>query len=317
MTGVRNLVRPLLGGLKSFLPRVDFRGSGGSTSARYCYAVWLRHVAAMRDAGVGAPRGTLVELGPGDTLGVSLAALLSGVERAVALDVVPHADAAANRAALAELVALFRARAAVPGDDEFPAMRPRLGTRRSPGELVGDATIDAALASEHVARIDAALGAASAEPVRYVCPWSPASVAPGSADLVLSQAVLEYLRADGDDGNDALDEAFAAMRGWLRPGGVMSHQIDLSGPFGPEWNAHWAVGDAVWRVIRGRRPVYENRVPLSGYLRRCERHGFAVLAAVAEPAVGGVAPSRLAGRFRSLPEADHAARGVHLIARKR
>ena len=152
--------------------------------------------------------------------------------------------------------------------------------------------------------------------LRYLAPWTPDSVPAGSADVVLSQAILEYLSPAGRNGG--LDEAFATMHRWLRPGGAMSHQIDFSAAFGPEWNAHWAVGDAAWALIVGRRPHYENRVPLSGYLELCARHGFDVVAAEVTPAdTPGVTPDRLAAAFRGLPGPDYTARGVHLIARKR
>lgn len=310
----------MLGGVKSFVPGLDYRGSGGTTSARYCYAVWTRHLAVLTAHGVRAADATVVELGPGDTLGVSLAALLTGARQAIGLDAVPHASADRNRAMLADLVALVGARTAPPGDDEFPDVRPRVPWLHALDQLVGEATLAAALAPERVARIDQALarapGDADDDLVRYVCPWTDAAVAPGTADLVVSQAVLEYLRHDGGR-NDALSRAFAAMHQWLRPGGVMSHQIDFAAPFGPEWNAHWAVGDSAWTLVVGRRPHYENRVPLSGYLELCTRHGFDVLVAEATPAGPGLPRHRLAPRFRALPDTDYAARGVHLVARKR
>jgi hypothetical protein len=321
---MRNLLRPLLGGIKSLAPGVDYRGSGGTTSARYCYAVWLRHLALLAPHWDGAAGARVVELGPGDTVGVSLAALLSGAREATALDAVAHASPTRNQAIFAELVELFRTRATPPGDDEFPDVRPRVPGLRSLEQVVDGAAVVAALAPDRLARVVAdlalAAGDAGAVLMRYSAPWRPDAVAPGSADLVLSQAVLEYVGHDArkrGDRNDPLSQAFATMHRWLRPGGLMSHQIDLSAPFGPEWNAHWAVGDATWALIVGRRPHYENRVPLSGYLDLCARHGFEVLAAEAAPAGPGVGRERLAPRFRGLPEADYRARGVHVIARRR
>jgi hypothetical protein len=314
---MRNLLRPMLGGLKSFVPGVDYRGSGGTTSARYCYAVWLRHLALLAQHGFDPAGARLVELGPGDSVGVSLAALLSGAGAAAALDNVRHASPERDREVLADLAELFRSRAAPPGDDEFPGVRPRVPWLRALDQIVPEPALAAGLAPDRVAELaaDLARPARGARLLQYHAPWAPDAVPPGSADLVLSQAVLEYLPYDGRNG--LLAEAFATMRGWLRPGGLVSHQIDFSAAFGPEWNAHWAVGDAAWRVVVGRRPSYENRVPLSGYLELCARHGFDVLAADPTPAEGGVAPERLAPRFRALPPADYAARGVHLIARRR
>ena len=319
---MRNLLRPLLGGIKSFVPGVDYRGSGGTNSARYCYAVWLRHLALVSAHGVTGPRARVVEFGPGDTVGVSLAALLSGAREVTALDAVAHASAARNQAVFGELVALFRDRARPPGDDQFPNLRPRVPWLQSLDQLVDAATLDAALApgrleqvARDLARPPGGADGAGATHLRYQAPWTPDAVAPGSADLVFSQVVLEYLAYDGRNG--PLSQAFATMHRWLRPGGLMSHQIDFAAPFGPVWNAHWAVVDAVWAIVVGRRPPYANRVPLSGYLELCARHGFEVLAADTTPSGPGVARERLAPRFRDLPDADYAARGVHLIARKR
>lgn len=313
----------MLGGVRSYLPGADYRGTGGSTAARYCYAVWARHLGVLRalDAADGVAGGHVVELGPGDTLGLSLAALLSGAEFATALDGVRHAEPERNRRVFDDLVALFAADAPLPSDDELPGVRPRIPGLRALDQVVDSTVRAAALAPDRRAAIRADLDRADDDPgsthVRYRAPWTPDAVAPESADLVVSQAVLQYLAPDDGRGRRPLAEAFAAMHGWLKPGGVLSHQVDLSAPFGQPWNAHWAAGDAVWRVIRGRRPYYENRVSLSGYLALCERAGFAVLAADVTPAPGGLGRGAVAPRFRALPDTDFAAAGVHLVARKR
>jgi hypothetical protein len=50
------LVRPLLGGLVSYLPGirsvVGDRRDGGTASAAYCYAVWLKHLVLLGRAGM-------------------------------------------------------------------------------------------------------------------------------------------------------------------------------------------------------------------------------------------------------------------------
>jgi SAM-dependent methyltransferase len=279
--------------------------------------VWLRHLAVLRNYGVAPPAGTVVELGPGESQGLGIAALFTGARRTVGLDAAPFASPAANRDVFAGLVGLFRDGVRAAGDDEFPNVRPRVPTLPRPVDLTDPATLAAALDADRLAQIDAALataGDAPASPVGYHAPWDHASIPAGTADLVVSQAVLEYLPFE--PGNDVVDEAFAAMRRWLRPGGILSHQIDLTAPFGPEWNAHWALGDVAWRVVRGRRTM-QNRAPRSAYLAACARHGFEVLAAIPDVAAAGVPATRLAPRFAALPAEDYVTRGLHLVARVR
>src|SRR5436305_500844 len=172
--------RLLLGGIKSYLPLpgAGYKGTGGTVTGAYCYAVWLRHLTLIARylGGAAVPRGTVVELGPGDSIGLGLAAILSGSETYVGLDVLEHASNETNLRVLDELVAIIR-----------------------------------------------------------------------------------------------------AMATWLRPGGVMSHQVDFSGPGGQPWNHHWAYGDLAWRIMRGRRPCYENRVSLSRYVALFEEAGCEVI----------------------------------------
>ncbi len=87
--------KALLSGLASWLPGYDVaRTTGGTDSARYCYSVWLRHLVLAASSGrlqAGVPR-IVAELGPGDSVGIGIAALLSGAERYYALDLLPYSD---------------------------------------------------------------------------------------------------------------------------------------------------------------------------------------------------------------------------------
>src|SRR5476651_1324393 len=79
-------------------------GTGGSDSARYCYSVWMRHLVSAREKGLNTNPEAVAELGPGDSLGICLAALLSGSARCFAFDVVAHANPVRNLAIFDGLV---------------------------------------------------------------------------------------------------------------------------------------------------------------------------------------------------------------------
>ena len=317
--------RLLLGGLKSLLPVSPSRytGTGGSSSSRYCYSVWLRHLLLTHGAGLDTRPRTLVELGPGDSIGVGLAALLTGTERYLALDVVQHSNDTHTVQMLDELPALFLRREPVPGPGEFPRTHPLIPAYDFPRHILTDERLAASLAPERVEAIrNAALRPGSAGPsrgnehVRYVCPWyAPDVVADGTADMVLGQGVLQDM--DDRHADDTLTMAFRAMARWLRPGGVMSHQVELACPGGDFWNEHWTYPDLAWRVVRGGRPYYKNRAPMSRYLRLHEAHGFDIRQVIPVKEVSGLRRDRLAERFRGLSDEDLNTRAVYILAVKR
>lgn len=311
-------VRPILGGLKSFLPLRTSVKTGGTASARYAYGVWLRHLRVLADVGVRPPTGLVVEFGPGDTLACSIAALLTGASAVVAADVVRFASVENDLHVLDELLALFGARAPLPADAEFPDVRPRVASHDFPTDLLPEALLAETLAPARVARIRQALAqrdTSAADLVTYLCPWPDAGRPDRPAELIFSQAVLQDM--EHGPGTDVLRAAFAAMHDWLAPGGHMSHQINFASPFGRTWNDHWAVPAPVWRIIRGARPYYNNRLALSEFLALATAHDFEIRAVRPETLPQFLGPGEVAGRFRALPATDFSTPSAHVVLRRR
>lgn len=148
------------GGLKSYVPGLaHYRDTGGTDTAAYSYAVWLRHRDLLARAGLPTAPPALVELGPGDSLGVGLAALMTGTRMYIALDVVPHVDVERNLAVLEERAALHRARAPISGDGAFPLLHPRLEHYAFPPDLAADAALGEGASETRVATLRGALRA--------------------------------------------------------------------------------------------------------------------------------------------------------------
>src|SRR5262245_43795735 len=87
----------MLKGMLTYVPtlnawRVRRASTGGSDSPRYCYSVWLRHLVMLDRFGFKINEARIGELGPGDSIGIGLAAVLSGAARYVGLDVVPFSS---------------------------------------------------------------------------------------------------------------------------------------------------------------------------------------------------------------------------------
>ena len=298
-------------GAATFFPGVARLACGrsyGSDSPRYCYSVWLRHLVALAGAGVDTNVCTVAELGPGDSLGVGLAALLTGATGYVGVDLLAHARRGASRDALDALARLFAARAAIPGRDELPEITPDVESLEFPRGL-----LEARLAAPRkLEAIRAAVGGGTVDGVsiRYVAPGhDTGTIEAGGVDLVVSQAVLEHV--------DDLDTTYAALARWLAPGCVMSHAIDFrSHGLTRDWYGHWTVPDPLWAVVRGRRPYMINRAGASEHVRRMQQAGFEIVGLRRTPAPP--APRRaLARPFRDMPDDDLATAGCFVIARKR
>lgn len=308
-------IKKLLFGLATMVPGLNafrMKRTGGTIDAEYCYAVWLRHLVLARRAGLAAVPRVVLELGPGDSLGIGLCALLTGAERYVALDHVPFAAAERNEQVLHALAELLRRRAPIPGDETYPRLRPRLEDYAFPADLVG-ADLDAALAPDRVDRLAQALRATDdpAGPVRYVAPWTDEqAIATGSVDFVISQAVLEHV--------DELAAAYGAMARWLRPGGLMSHQIDFkSHGTTSAWNGHWAVSDWEWRLLVGGRPYLLNREPYSAHRNHLETAGFDTVGEQLARRPSAVERRRLHPRFAHLTDDDLTTAGAFVQSARR
>jgi SAM-dependent methyltransferase len=283
------------------------RGTGGTTSARYCYSVWLRHLVLDRSLCGPFTVGSVAELGPGDSLGVGMAALLSGAQRYLALDALPHARTDRNLRVFDELVELFRARAPIPDDNEFPDVNPKLADYSFPDEILTDEVLASALAPPRLEQLRRNVHDLAGS-VSYRPTWYREQVAADEAvDLVVSQAVLEHV--------DALEDTYGAMFRWLRPGGVMSHQIDFKcHATADRWNGHLAYSDLSWQLMRGKLPYFINRRSPTDHFAAATSAGFSSVSLVRVLREDGLPVTQFAPRFRGMSDLDARSAGGFLQA---
>ncbi len=305
-------IPPIVKGTLTSIPllnawRLRRAATGGSDSIRYCYSVWLRHLVTLHRHGFRVADTCVGELGPGDSIGVGLAALLSGSRKYVGLDIVPFSGRSDLETVHSELVQLYLQREPIPNDNEFPHIRPRLESYAYPEQLIewmefqGRAEM---IRCELKMRLDAT------EVITYRAPWTSLDdIALASLDLVFSQAVLEHV--------DDLEQTYRTIAAWLKPRGYASHVIDFSAHhLSPFWNGHWAYSDKEWRLVRGGREFLLNRQPLSAHLHFAKRAGLEVLELQKDYNDQGLHRSALSKAFQMLDSEDLRTTGAVLILRK-
>ena len=275
-------------------------GTHGTNESRYCYSVWLRHLTRAAGNGLDTDPHAVAELGPGDSIGIGIAAVLTGAERYFAFDVVAHANTPRNLAIFDGLVDLFRAEANIPDEEEYPRVGPTLDEYRFPDEILTPARMRAALDPARLAHIRESIQRTDAKDsmIQYRAPWSTAgAVEHETLDMVFSQATLEHV--------DGLPEVYRAMHAWLKPGGFMSHQIDFKcHNSATEWNGHWTYSDLMWKLVRGKDVWLINRLPYSAHVEMMEETGFRIVGEQRVRRASGVKRSQLASQFRWIPDSD-------------
>ncbi len=284
----------------------------GTVSARYCYSVWLRHLVMAHKAGLPTNPKTVAELGPGNSIGIGLTALLCGAENYFGFDIVEYATTHHNLKVFDDLVDLLRRQEPIPGNEEFPKAKPYLDDYNFPSDILTHDRCSEALHPERIDRIRTAISQPdNGTIIRYIVPWNDKSlILTESVDMIFSQAVLEHI--------DNLETTYDTLYTWLKPGGIMSHQIDFrSHGTAWKWNGHWAYSDFVWKLIVGRQPYLINRMSRSVHLKLIKKALFKINYEKEVENNTGVPRLNVQRKFRSLPEKDFKCQGTYILASKR
>ncbi len=246
----------------------------GTDNSRYCYSVWLRHLTHINQYGFNQIDSTIAELGPGESIGIGLSALLTGCKKYYALDVIKYWDVEKNLIVFDKLIELFANKTNIPDNNEFPNINPVLDNYDFPDKILNDDLMKKMLSPERIKMLRKDiinLENKNSEHIHFYIPWSNSSlVASGSVDYIYSQAVLEYV--------EDLDDTYFKLNKILNPKGFMSHCIDFScHGLTQSWNGHWIFSEKQWRIVNGNKKVIVNRAPKSAHIKNKIKNGFDVL----------------------------------------
>lgn len=249
-------------------------GSGGTFSSKYCYSVWLRHMVQLFENKLINDLSQLqriAEIGPGDSLGIGMAAMLSGAKEYYAFDVIEHANLERNVQIAKDLARYFSERLEIPHKEhQFRNTKPDLNSYEFPATVFDAHLSNEALAGRLSDITKALRKEASDCTIEYVAPWYEKETSlKGGVDLIFSQAVMEHV--------EEVEHAYGKMYEWLKPGGIISHQIDYKAhEMTKEWNGHWYIDEGMWKFLLHGRKYSINRLPHSAHIKEIEKAGFAV-----------------------------------------
>jgi SAM-dependent methyltransferase len=211
----------------------------------------------------------IAEIGPGDSLGIGLSAIYTGAKEYYAFDVIEHATIDKNSLINEELFKMFSSQEEIPNTHRQRFTAPILPSYSFPKEYLPFSSeyyeikwkaIEKALKREENDEVK----------IQYIVPWMDRPIDDiKELDLIFSQAVMEHI--------DDIEFAYKQMYKWLRPGGVISHQIDFkTHEMTKEWNGHWFIGDKMWELLSHGRKYPMNRLPLSSHISLIEKAGFEI-----------------------------------------
>jgi len=306
-------VKSIIKGLLSYTPFYKIvvrKGTGGTNSARYCYSVWLRHLILLFENGMVAHPKVIAELGPGDSLGIGFAALLTGAQEYYAFDVVKHTDLKNNIRILAEIAELIKNKTPIPDENEFPELKPKLNSYSFPSNIIHNSS----KIEEKVKAIRDILSNSKDQhneiKLKYIVPWYGVEIIEESVDLIYSQAVMEHIID--------IDDAYQTMYKWLKKGGFISHQIDFRAHETHKiWNGHWKYSDRLWKIIMHGRSYPINRYPYSAHINSLKKVGFTIISTIEVIENKGYARNELKGTFRQFNDIDYKVSSAHIIGQKK
>ncbi len=291
------------------------KGTGGSVSAEYCYDVWFRHLVLLFKSGLEKMPECIAEFGPGDSLGIGLMALLTGVKKYYAFDVIKYSSAEFNTLILNRLIELLSRKSPLTAKEKFPDLKPDLENYDYPQFLEYAKILTPRLDRDYVSKVrhsllECEINEGSEPLISYKVPWNREDIMSlGSVDLIYSQAVMEHL-VD-------LGSVYKTMFRWLKNGGYLSHQIDFSAHETHRlWNGHLRYNKLMWNVILHGRSYPISRIAPSVHLHFLREAGFKIIKVVPVFDDNTLKIKKYGNCQAKISKEDFTIRSAHLIARK-
>ncbi|MEZ4792425.1 MAG: methyltransferase domain-containing protein [Gelidibacter sp.] len=298
---------------RSALMRKLFRNKAyAASNSDYCYGVWMKHLKHWLTQNDQVPN-TVLEIGCGNSLGVGLAALISGSSKFYALERTQFWNNSTNLRVFDELVELFKLRKTSPDVYHCDNPTDEKKTNSFPSDVLNESHLKQCLSNERLQKIRKELERPDNPNNTFIIsiiPWyNENQVESNSVDLICSHTVLQHVMD--------LDLAYISMQRWLKKGGYLSHTIDFkSMNTSSQWNGHWDYNEKEWRTVTGGVDLI-NREPVSKHYTLLEQYGFSIKFKKTIHMENQLPSSKLATIFSSLNTTDLTTSGLYYFANKR
>ena len=305
-------IKFLLFGIASILPGIfDIfaRPTGGTSTAEYCYSVWLRHLITTRAKGQRKIPENVVEIGPGDSLGIGLAALLSGAKTYSALDVHNYSSIEKNLEIFDNLIKLFKTKSRIPLNGSGSKVRPKLNNYAFPSDIITDTILEKSLSEKRIKEIRNSIKSINSGCINYYVPWFGKEIKKSSIDFVIAQASIEYI--------ENTMSVLRYVKSWMKTDSYGSLVIDYSSHhLSNKWNEHWTYSQFMWLILKGRQPFFPNRKTHSEYLDILHSCKFEIIHSERNKKVSQIKRKELNYKFREISEEDLNTAGGYFIIKK-
>ena len=141
-------------------------------------------------------------------------------------------------------------------------------------------------------------------------PWLNSNVIErDTVDIILSHSVLEHV-VD-------LETTYRALYLWLKPKGMMTHQIDFaSHGLSEQWNGYRAYSELLWKIIYGKRTYLINRQPHSVHIDQILKNNFDVICDLQNYRTDGIQRSTLSEYWKNITDDDLSCSEAFIQAQK-
>lgn len=247
-------------GAYQIIRKIKPKGGHSSSNAKFCYSFWLRILVTINELDLNNSKKCIAEIGPANSFGIGICALLCGAEKYIALDIDDSYDSTLTTGIFEELLKLLISREPIPDDIVFPNINLRISNYDFPKDILNDELLDKSLSKDRINQILMEIQNVRGKNnvfISYYTPWQSNTnllqIKRQNIDLIFSRAVLEHVKFP--------IILYKDINTILRKSMLMFHDIEYhSHGLSKYWNGHRHFSKLTWKIVNGNRPYFLNKV---------------------------------------------------------